>query len=326
MTTQNTEPAPATESTPATLSWPSFLGALTAVLAIFFFLNPIWEARTTDEVDQNIWLSYAPIPLLVLGLLALERKLNWTSWFLETTKLTLVKFGVTYVVAGVIWSTGNAPVAPPSPRTQSPVGATDDVFALHPAPTPSDLDPSTLGALELRVLHADGRPAAGALVYVSRGLERVTFAAPEAPYEIRHVDGGFEPGPHVVQAHRELVLRNDSPGLHTAELRDAKNRPLLNRSLTPDSERRLMFAHGYGVLSLHCRVHPDAEAPVPVVVFAHPFVAVTDDDGRARFASVPAGPLAISALSLPAGATPEPVPREVTLEPGAELRVSLTLP
>lgn len=330
MTTQDPQSAspdgPAAESTPATLSWPSFLGALAVVLAIFFFLHPIWEARTTDEVDKNIWFSYVPIPLLVLGLLAFERKLNWTSWFLETTKLTLVKFGVTYVVAGVIWSTGNAPVAPETPRTESPVGATDDVFALHDAPQPSALDAATLAELDLRVLRPDGSAAAGVLLHVARGLERLNFPTPDEPYEIRHVNGAFEAGPHLVRAHRELVLRNDSPGLHTAELRDAKNRPLLNRSLPPEGEHRIMFPHGYGVLSLHCRVHPEAEPPVPVIVFAHPFAVLTDDEGRASLRDVPAGELELRARELVFDGEASEVTREVLLEAGTEQSVGFTLP
>ncbi|GJM23073.1 MAG: hypothetical protein DHS20C15_29880 [Planctomycetota bacterium] len=328
MTTQNADSTDATGS-PPTLSWLSFSAALVAVLAIFFFMNPIWEARTTDEVDQNIWFSYVPIPLLVWGLLAWERKLSWPAWFLETTKLTLVKFGITYVVAGSLWSFGGAPTKPIEPRTEAPVGVTEDLFVLQPPPAASELDPDTLGSLELRVLRADGGPVEGALVYVSEGLERLRFDVSPEAYELRHEGESFAPGPHLVSAFRELALIGDARDLHTAEFRDASGKALLNRSLIAGGERRLMFPHEYGVLSLHCRVHDATEPSVALAVFAHPFVGLTDADGRVQFDGVPSGPLKLMTQDLEAdeaSVAPLPEPRAIELSAGDVLAVDLTLP
>ena len=86
------------------LSWRSFGLALAITLAIFFLLHPLWRPLDMAQMDRNILWSYAPIPLLVLALLALERKLRWSSWMLETLRLTLVKFVITFLIANLVWA------------------------------------------------------------------------------------------------------------------------------------------------------------------------------------------------------------------------------
>ena len=86
------------------LSWRAFGLALAITLAIFFLLHPLWRPLDMAQMDRNILWSYAPIPLLVLALLALERKLRWSSWMLETLRLTLVKFAITFLFANTMWA------------------------------------------------------------------------------------------------------------------------------------------------------------------------------------------------------------------------------
>jgi hypothetical protein len=95
-------------SIPRLSGW-SFGFALAVTLAIFSGLHPLWEPLSMDDMDRNIWWSYVPIPALTLGLLALERKLRWSSWVLETVKLTLVKFVITFLAANLVWTVTGPP-------------------------------------------------------------------------------------------------------------------------------------------------------------------------------------------------------------------------
>ena len=94
-------PKHADEGLPPSLSLPSFLFGLALLTGVFLFLNPIWDAPDMGLWNENIWWSYAPIPLLAAALLALERKLSWATVVLETLKLTFVKFAVTFLIAQV---------------------------------------------------------------------------------------------------------------------------------------------------------------------------------------------------------------------------------
>ncbi|MGQ0553911.1 MAG: hypothetical protein ACT4PU_11915 [Planctomycetota bacterium] len=298
--------------TPRLSAW-SFGVGLGLSLIIFFALHPLWEPLDMAAMDENILWSYAAIPLLVLGLLAIERKLGWWSWLRETTKLTLVKFGLTFLIANLLWAVVGPPSGVPKPAVEAPPAASeaDSRYEPRPGPTPTPLDPAQLGRLRGRVVDAAGQPVAEALVWVSGGLSaalsagenggqsgglpEVVFARPDEAAQIRLDDSGFHPALTLLQTWQELVLRGSEEQLHTVRATDDEGRFLFNLPLHAGSERRIMFDRPMGLVTLACMVHGESETPARLFVQAHSFMARTDDDGDFEFRDVPAGQLECSA-------------------------------
>lgn len=306
---------------PARLTWPAFGVCLAILLAIFLFLNPIWRSDAIGEWDENIWWSYYPIPVLVAVALALERKLGWGPFWLETMKLTFVKFTVTFLLANGLWAYWGAP-GTGQPEREGPLAADSDEFELRPAPPATPLDPATLGRLEGRVLDAAGAPVADALVHVSAGLDALRFAPPEAPALLLNAGEGFRPPLVVVQSFQELRLSSQDDALHTAVFARADDgHRLLNVPVLAGAERALLLPRGYGLLEVTCSVHGKDEPRALVLALGHPFVTRTDADGRFALEGVPGGALELRAL---AGERHGP-PCAVELAPGGAAELTLNL-
>src|SRR5262249_27721977 len=160
------------------------------------------------QMDRNIIWSYAPIPLLVLGLLAVEHKLRWSSWCVETLRLTLVKFAITYLFVNVAWSfvSPPRPAAPPPPDAAAHA-ADPGRFEVRDPPPATPIDPARTGRLRGQVVDGAGAPVAGALVSVSGGLEGLVFAPPPEGLVLRHDESGFQPRQAVVLVYEKLVFR-----------------------------------------------------------------------------------------------------------------------
>jgi len=312
----------ATESRAPHLSRRSFLLALGVTLVIFFGLHPLWRPLDMDAMTRNIAWSYAPIPLLVAGLLALERKLTWTTWLLESVRLTMVKFVITFLFANVMWAftepPGQAPVVPAS----EPVGGQASRFDVREPPPATPLDPARCGSLAGVVVDAAGAPQAGALVAVTGGLADIVFAPPRDGVVLDHDGSGFLPGRAVVLTYQPLIVRGAADELHTVHALDERGRQLFNQALVPGGERTLMFDRPLGRVTLSCTVHGQADHAAQLAVVANPFAAFTDDEGRFAFAGVPAGELELTAST----SVERAVKQAVSLKPGAavaDLRLKL---
>lgn len=312
------------DSAPAPqLSRRSFLLALALTLAIFFGLNPLWRPLDMDAMDANIAWSYAPIPLLVAGLLALERKLRWSSWGLEVVRLTCVKFAITFLFANILWTFTGPPHRAAPPAEPPPPAEQPDRFAPRPAPAPTPLDPAATGRLSGRVVDAAGHPAPGALVAVTGGLGELVFAPREEGVELAHDGVSLQPRAAVVQVFETLRVRGEAERLHSVRARDGQGRHLFNLPIGPGAERTLMFDRPLGLVTLACSVHEELEPVVRLVVAAGPCAAVADADGRFALPGVPAGELELTAWGPPGRS----VRRAVTLAPGGEAAdVDLVLP
>ncbi|HZM01030.1 MAG TPA: hypothetical protein VFD43_12350, partial [Planctomycetota bacterium] len=231
------------------LSWWSFGLALAVTLGIFFLLHPLWRPLDIAEIDRNILWSYAPIPALVLGLLALERKLRWSSWMLETLRLTLVKFAITFLFANVLWFVAGppGPAQPPAAGDAasaptghlSVAGARSEPQGPPPMPTgPTPIDPARTGRIDGLVVDGRGSPRAGVLVAVTGGLEGFVFAPRLDGVVLRHDGDSLQPAAAIVQVGEPLVLRGGSDRLHTAAAVDDSGREAFNLPLVPGAERR----------------------------------------------------------------------------------------
>jgi hypothetical protein len=292
--------APAT-STPEpglpSSSWPAFSACLAITLAIFVGLNPVWEPLDMDAMDANIGWSYAPIPLLVAAALARERKLRWSSFAIESVKLTLVKFALTFLAANVVWAVTAppGPAAPPPRPARPPASASGVLHAPRAAPPPSAVEDGTTGDLAVRVADASGRPLPGTPVWIAGGLKRLVHAPPREAAVLADDGHGFGPALTVVQTWQHVVLRSDDGALHTAHAAGVGGRQLFNYRVLPAAPSDLMFDRPLGLVTLTCKVHGHDERTARLLVVAHPFAALADDDGRVLFTYVPAGELEVAA-------------------------------
>ena len=110
MTSPSSSSPPTEGGPPPRLSAWSFWIILGGSLALFIGLQPFWRTWDIQSADANILWSYVPIPIGVLVCLVVERKLSGASWVLETIKILLAKFVVTYIIANAVWAIFGPPV------------------------------------------------------------------------------------------------------------------------------------------------------------------------------------------------------------------------
>lgn len=320
---RSTLPAPGTgfdpHQPPAALSTRAFLLGLGALLVVFVSLNPIWQKQSVQAWDQNVWWSYAPIPLVVAALLAWERKLSAAGVLLESMRLGLVKFAITFALAHAVWAVQGPPALPEVPVVALPRKSGAGLHGVQVAPAPSALDQAASASLSGQVLDQPGLPVADALVWISAGLEGLQFAPPPEPVVLVNSGMGFVPDRSTVAAFGQLLLRSEDDVLHTAVFREPDGRFLLNHPVLPGPGRALMFGRGHGLLELDCSVHAGQETPVTVLVSDHPFAARTGADGRFAFSGLPARALKLSLLDDARRLTT----RSLSLAPGQHLQLTL---
>ena len=293
-------------------------------LAVFAGFNPIGRGLTVEEWEQNVLYSYYPIPLLVLAFLrmgplrrssgvASPRATLCVSWLLESLKLALAKFAVTFVVCHAFW----IGVGPPEPTPIQPHPLAPRAKLPPPVSTPAEL--GAAGAIQGVVVDGTGKPVPGALVRMVEVIEGGTFTSPTDPLVLQHYGFGFKPSISVARPHQRLILRSTDSEVHTVSMRGPRGRPIANTPLLPAKEQSLQLATCPGIVSLECTVHRDQEPEAHLAVLCHPFVAITDAQGRFSLTGIPDGQGAV-AVWTPLGEARRPV----QIEAGVTRRLRLT--
>ena len=289
------------------------------IVAMFMFITgPVWaHPWNINVLDVAIYVSYVPIPFLVIGILALRRKLNFRGAFLDILEMTLIKYAITFSFALILWSVAVEPV---TLRAFPLVPAT--AAAPEPLPPPTVIPPDTTGTIEGTAVDESGKPLAGALVFVETGLEAFVFAPPQEPVRLENTGAGIAPRLAAAQVGQPIFARSTDGHLHTFVASSSGstllNMPLISAgSFTPVNLRA-----ANAVVTLACSVHPGAEAPAQIGLFAHPFFAITRDDGRFRFEGVPEGALRVGGFHTERGRASQ----ETRLEKGASLNLSVAFP
>lgn len=306
----------------ARLTRVQFWGCLAVALLIFAFVTgPVWtHPWDIDVLNVAIFISYIPIPFMVLACLAWRRALNLRGFFLDTLVVTLIKYSITFFFALCLWAVYPAPGAMPFAR-----GARiHAVLAAEADPTPSALNPAEMGAISGVVSDAAGRPAAGVLVYIESGLERFVFPAPKAPLHLENGGSGVTPRVSVARLRQPIEARSTDGHLHTFIASAADGTALLNAPLLSSGVWSPVRLRESGfVATIHCSVHQRSgnEAPAYMAVLDHPFVATTDADGRFQWKGVPAGSLRVAAFHPDLGAGSV----EARLEAGAATEAAIPL-
>jgi hypothetical protein len=291
------------------------------VVMFMFITGPVWaHPWNINVLDWAIYLSYIPIPFLVVGLLAWRRKLNFRGAFLDILEMTLIKYAITFTFALSLWAVAKEPLTlrafPLLPATAA---------APEPLPPPSVIPPETTASLEGAAVDEAGKPLAGALVFVEAGLEAYVFAPPAEAVRLENTGAGITPRLAAAQIGQPIFARSTDGHLHTFVASSSGatllNMPLISAgSFTPVNLR----AAANTVVTLACSVHPQpgVEAPAHIGVFAHPFFAITGDDGRFRFEGVPAGSIRVGGFHTQRGR----VSQEARLEKGESLTISVAFP
>lgn len=273
------------------MSRPQFWGVLALALAMFLFeTGPIWRHPwDMSRLNQAIFWSYVAIPLLVIGCLAWSRRLSLRALFLDVLELTLLKYVCTFAFALVLWEVTPAPARPAAaPPHHQPVES-------EPAIAPTKIDPASTGVVEGTVVGADGRPAAGAVVFVSAGLEGYVFAPPAEPLELANGGAGMVPRAAVARVGQRLAARSADGRLHTL-VASRGGETLFNMPLLSSGEpSHTKVRDGEGVVTIRCNAHRGSdEIEGHLLVLAHPFFARSDEGGRFRLNGVPAGRLQVA--------------------------------
>ncbi|MFT5285714.1 MAG: hypothetical protein ACI8TQ_001881 [Planctomycetota bacterium] len=282
---------------PKHLSFRSFVIIMSLLLAIFAFLNPIWETMDMPAWDENILWSYAPIPLLAALFLAFEKKLGWAALFLESLKLTFVKFAITFLFANVLWSFLGAPGTGLPENVATPTESSETAFSPRAVPEPTTLDPGDLGSIAGRVEDANGNPVANAFVRITSGLEAFVFTPPSEKLTLTNDGSGFSPSFAVAQTYQLVAMESSTDGIHTIVILDDAQHRMLNFPVLPESERLLMFERAHGLTNLACSVHREEETGSSLLIVSNPFFARTDQQGNFRFTDVPARSINVAVLS-----------------------------
>ncbi len=306
-------------SHPALSRGESFVLLAAAVLFFLVGMGPVWQHPW--DVDRSILYSYAPIPFLVALALLRKRRLGWRAWGLHTLELVFAKFIVTACILVGIWATSGAPPKTATPLLPPPVDHDPHVVDELPEIdiVPTSIAPESTGTVTGVVVDARGTPVAGALVFVSAGLERFVFAPPREPVVLENGGRGLRPELAVVMVGQKVLLRSADVALHTV-VAESGGRWRSNTPIPAGRARPIRFKEAQGVVNLRCTVHP-GEQTARLVVLGHPFFAFTPSDGRFTFAKVPAAALRVSALT--AGGESSAT---VKLRAGGSIEVRLTVP
>lgn len=325
MTAQDTASVSASPSPVARMSRLQFWLCLAIAVAVFLFsVGPIWSHPwNINLLDTAIYISYLIIPVMVLACLAFNRALNWRGAFLDMLELVLLKYALTFGFALVLWATIPKPLMAKNfllfPAA-SPKSATESAPTLPP---PSVIPPEKTTSISGQVFAGPNQPAEQALVFIAQGLESYVFAPSSNPLVLENNGHGIQPSLSAAMSGQPIQAHSSDAHLHTFVAKDAGggaarlNVPLIRSgSFTP-----VRFEGAGFVAEVRCSVHPDAEAPAFIGVFAHPFSAITGADGAFTFSGVPAKAVQVAVFHPALGRKT----KDIELEAGRPVTLRLDL-
>ena len=211
-------------------------------------------------------------------------------------------------VRGVAWALALTAAAcggqTPAGEAEGPPGALGDSTVSgritfegtppKPARVRMDSDPLCMpgeGTSELVLVGPDSG-LRNVFVYVKEGLGSGTYAPPSAPVELDQQGCRYIPHVFGVQAGQPVHIKNSDPAVHNVNAA-AKANPGFNLIQQPKIESTRTFAKPEVMIPIRCDVHPWMNSWAGVV--AHPFFAVSADDGRFEIPRLPAGTYTLEA-------------------------------
>ena len=199
-------------------------------------------------------------------------------------------------------STASGAAEPPPAEASAPIGSaviSGTAMFEGDAPSPSrlrlDADCSALHegpVMSENVVINDGK-LANVFVYVKEGLGERTFAPPAEPVVIDQQGCIYHPHVFGIQVGQTLKILNSDPFLHNINAQAEVNRPFNFGMPKQGDERERSFRVPEVMVHIKCDVHPWMSAYAGVV--AHPFFAVSGEDGSFSIEGLPAGEYVLEA-------------------------------
>ena len=214
-------------------------------------------------------LVFTPISLLVLSLASACGESEQPAAPGTTASAPTATADGPGVIAGIVTFDGT----PPRPR-----------------PLPMDADPKCVadaGAVSELVVVGPANGLRDVVVYVKEGLGDGVYRVPETPVVLDQKGCRYVPHVFAVQVGQPLRISNSDPTLHNVNVAPKNNRPF-NFGQVPSTPAvtRTFDKPEIGV-PFRCDVHSWMNAYAGVV--AHPFFAVTKDDGSFEIKGLPPG-------------------------------------
>jgi hypothetical protein len=211
------------------------------------------------------------------------------------------------------------------PGTAAVLTGTIRFTGKRPRPKPVDLssDPACVkahgaAAYDESIVVGGSETLANAFVYIKDGLDGKTFQPPATPMTMDQHGCWFRPRVIGVQTGQILRVTNTDPVTHNIHPLPHDNREW-NRSQgagTDPLERK--FARPEVMIPVKCNIHSWMHAFIGVV--AHPYFAVSGDDGLFEIRNVPPGDYLVEAWHEKLGT----IEQHVTLAPSATAKVDFT--
>ncbi len=299
------------------LSWSDLAILMAAsVLAFVVYPSPLWSTEPGSSHVLRFAVSY----LGVIPLAAAMQYYRGRAFDLKgLTAAVLIVWATKMLVTVGVWDrmakSVRAPLEPPAPAHL--------VRADH---TEYQAVAGFSGRrLSGRVVDAEGRPLAGALV----SLGGVSTGKPFPPDVLSAKSvlsigpTRFEPRVVVVAAGAKLALRNDDA--KSAVLRGTEHgRTVNNVPLVADGPERVLKPSSPGLIRFVRTDQPET-APGWVWVVGTPYYAVTDERGGFVLEHAPEGNIVVTVDHLPEGAVDATTVETPISEPGdQDVRISLT--
>jgi plastocyanin len=191
--------------------------------------------------------------------------------------------------------------------------------AAAPRPVRMDSDPLCMpdGATSELLLVGPDSGLQNVFVYVKDGLGSGTYAPPTTPVELDQKGCRYIPHVFGVQAGQPVHIKNSDPAVHNVNA-VAKANDGFNLIQQPNIESTRTFPRPEIMIPLRCDVHPWMNSWAGVV--AHPFFAVSQEDGRFEIPRLPAGTYTLEAWHEQLGTRTQ----TVTVDGQAPAEVSFT--
>ncbi len=174
------------------------------------------------------------------------------------------------------------------------------------------------GGLERQPLKVKGGGLADVLVYVKSGIG-ASYPPPAEPVLLDQIGCEFHPSMIIVMTGQPLRIRNSDDTLHNIH-----PRPTVNKEFNIGQPRKGMevtrtFEKPELMIPTVCEVHPWMRAYVSVL--AHPFFALTKEDGSYEIRALPDGEYEVEAVH----SQLKSVTAKVSVKDGKTSKLDLTL-
>src|SRR5205085_6017523 len=158
---------------------------------------------------------------------------------------------------------------------------------------------------ETYMVSADGKALGNVFIYVKDGLDKYSFDTPTESAKIDQKECRYHPHVFGMRVGQPLEIVNSDPTLHNIHAIPKANTEFNNGQPIQGMKMNHTFTAREVMVPFKCDVHGWMNAYVGVL--DHPYIAVTDKDGKFELKDVPAGTYTIEAWHEKLGTTTQSV-------------------